>query len=69
MEGIAVGQVLPDCEAILGHDLWAAYDTLDCQHSRCYAHLLGKLTVCVESGHRGAQSLTATLLANKARPF
>ena len=63
MEGIAVGQVLPDYQAILGHDSWAAYDTLDCRHSRCNAHLLRELTACVESSHHWAQSIMATLLA------
>ena len=65
IEGIAAGQVLPNYQGILVHDFWAAYDTLDCQHSRCNAHLLRELTACVESGHPWAQSLIAALLAIK----
>lgn len=65
VEGFAAGQVLPNYQGNLVHDFWSPYDTLDCAHSRCNAHLLRELKACVEDGHRWAENLILALLAMK----
>ena len=65
VEGFAAAGVLPNYHGILVHDFWGPYDTLDCGHSRCNAHLLRELKACVEDGHRWADSIILSLLAMK----
>ncbi len=65
VEGFSVGQVLPNFSGTLVHDFWSPYDTLDCDHSRCNAHLLRELKACVEDGHLWAENIIIALLAMK----
>lgn len=65
IEGFAAADVLPDYKGILVHDFWGPYDTLDCEHSRCNAHLLRELKSFVEDGHHWAENLSRVLLEMK----
>lgn len=66
MEGLRVGDVLPEYRGKLMHDFWGPYDKLEhCEHLRCNAHLLRELKACAEDGHAWAEELAATLIAMK----
>ena len=65
VEGFAAAGVLPVYTGTLVHDFWGPYDTLDCAHARCNAHLLRELKSCAEDKHLWAEQLMLTLLAAK----
>ncbi len=65
VEGFKVGQVLTQFCGTLVHDFWKPYDLLDCDHSRCNAHLLRELTAFSEDGHHWAKNLITALLEMK----
>lgn len=65
VEGFAEAGVLPGYTRILVHDFWGPYDTLECEHSRCNAHLLRELKAFAEDGHSWAEHLSGTLLVMK----
>ena len=65
VEGFAAAGVPPIYQGILAHDFRKPYDTLDCAHSRCNAHLLRELKACVEDGHRWAENIILYLFAMK----
>lgn len=64
-EAFAAGEILTRFSGNLVHDFWAPYDQLDCQHSRCNAHLLRELKACGEDGHRWAEKIILILLEMK----
>jgi transposase len=65
VEGFAAGEILFKFSGNLVHDFWGPYDLLDCQHSRCNAHLLRELKSCVEDGHPWAREIISSLLEMK----
>lgn len=65
VEGFAAAGILPGYQETLIHDFWGPYDTLECGHGRCNAHLLRELTACAEDKHIWAGQLILTLLAAK----
>ncbi len=65
LEGFAVADVLPGYIGTLVHDFWSPYDILECDHSRCNAHILRELKACVEDGHVWAENIILALLAMK----
>lgn len=64
-EGFTAANVLPSYTGMLVHDFWGAYDKLQCDHSRCNAHLLRELKEFTEAGHRWAEEIIAVLLEMK----
>lgn len=64
-EGFTAANVLPSYSGMLVHDFWGAYDKLQCDHSRCNAHLLRELKAFTEAGHRWAEEIIAVLLEMK----
>jgi transposase len=65
VEGFAAANILPNYKGTLIHDFWGPYDTLDCLHGRCNAHLLRELAACAEDKHLWAEQLILALLAAK----
>ncbi len=65
IEGFSVADVLPVYKQTLIHDFWGPYDTLECCHGRCNAHLLRELKACAEDKHIWAEQLILALLAAK----
>ena len=65
VEGFAAAGVLPAYQGTLIHDFWGPYDTLECRHGRCNAHLLRELKSCAEDKHLWAEELILALLAAK----
>ena len=65
VEGFTAAAILPIFKGTLIHDFWGPYDTLECRHGRCNAHLLRELKSCAEDQQVWAQELIAALLAAK----
>ena len=65
VEGFTVAGVLPGYTGTVVHDFWGPYDVLECEHSRCNAHLLRELKAFAEEGQEWAENLMVTLLAMK----
>jgi len=65
IDGFAVADILPQYKGMLIHDFWGPYDTLECSHGRCNAHLLRELAACAEDKHAWAEGLILALLSAK----
>lgn len=65
LEGFESGGVLKEFSGTLVHDFWGAYDSLECDHARCNAHLDRELISCMESGHEWAGDLRGVLYEMK----